>query len=219
MGGFGLPFFYSYIMTTPTTVDTDTDLSAVNSILGAIGQSPLTELNYTNPEVGFIFNILTEVNKDVQNEGWIFNTEYKVEVSPDSNKHIVIPANVLKYDKNGDHHDRRTNFVRRAGNLYDTLAAVPKDEFDDSVFLDIVWLFPFTQLPSAFQRYVIARASVRAATQLVSNPQLVQLLQTQEAQARATCMEYECQQGDHSFMGFPDKSIYSTYQPYIALAR
>ena len=37
-----------------TTIDTETELSAVNSILGAIGQSPQTTLNYTNPEVGFI---------------------------------------------------------------------------------------------------------------------------------------------------------------------
>ena len=33
-----------------TTIDTETELSAVNSILGAIGQSPVTNLNKTNPE-------------------------------------------------------------------------------------------------------------------------------------------------------------------------
>ena len=59
-----------------TTIDLDTELSAVNSILGAIGQSPVTSLNFENPEVSFIYNILNEVNKDVQNEGWHFNTEY-----------------------------------------------------------------------------------------------------------------------------------------------
>ena len=34
-----------------TTIDTETELSAVNSILGAIGQSPVTNLNKTNPEI------------------------------------------------------------------------------------------------------------------------------------------------------------------------
>src|SRR6056300_880152 len=34
-------------MASPTTFDTDTELSSVNSILGAIGQSPVTAL-YTN---------------------------------------------------------------------------------------------------------------------------------------------------------------------------
>ena len=56
-----------------TTIDTDTELSAVNSILGSIGQSPVTTLEFENPEISLIYNILTEVNKDVQNEGRHFN--------------------------------------------------------------------------------------------------------------------------------------------------
>jgi len=218
MGGFGLPFFFIHIhMTTPTTVDTDTELSAVNSILGAIGQSPVTTLNYENPEIGFIYNILTEVNKDVQNEGWVFNKEYNVEISPDSSKNITIPANVLRYDLHEDNIYRTKNIVRRNGRLWDTINQT--DEFDDTLRLDITWLWTFEDLPSAFKRYIISRASVRAATQLVSNPDLVQLLQQQEAQTRATCMEYECNQGDHSYMGFPDNHSYKTYQPYTALQR
>ena len=215
MGGFGLPFFF---MAIPTTVDTDTELSAVNSILGAIGQSPVTTLNYENPEIGFIYNILTEVNKDVQNEGWIFNTEYNVEKQPEATtKYITIPSNVLRYDLHEDNIYRNKNLVRRNGRLWDTINQTY--EFDNNVHLDITWLWPYTDLPSAFKRYIISRASVRAATQLVSNPQLVQLLQQQEALTRATCVEYECNQGDHSYMGFPDKSSYRTYQPYTALQR
>ena len=205
-------------MTIPTTVDTDTELSAVNSILGAIGQSPVTTLNYENPEIGFIYNILTEVNKDVQNEGWVFNTEYYVEKQPEATtKYITIPSNVLRYDLHEDSVDRSKNLVRRNGRLWDTINQTY--EFDNSVFLDITWLWTFEDLPSAFKRYIISRASVRAAAQLVSNPNLVQLLQQQEAQTRATCMEYECLQGDHSYMGFPEKSGYRPYQPYTALKR
>ncbi len=204
-------------MATPTTIDTDTELSAVNSILGAIGQSPITTLNYENPEIAFIYNILTEVNKDVQNEGWVFNQEYNVKISPDSNKHISIPSNVLRYDCHQDDIVRNKNLVRRDGKLWDTINQ--SYVFDDDVYLDITWLWTFEDLPSAFKRYIISRASVRAATQLVSNPQLVQLLQFQEQQTRASCMEYECLQGDHSYMGFSDQSSYQSYQPYKALHR
>ena len=204
-------------MATPTTIDTDTELSAVNSILGAIGQSPITILNFENPEIAFIYNLLTEVNKDVQNEGWVFNKEYNVKISPDSNKHIAIPANVLSYDLHYDDEKKDKNVVRRSGKLWDTIGQ--SYEFDDDAYLDITWLWTYEDLPMAFKRYIISRASVRAATQLVSNPQLVQLLQLQEAQTRATCMEYECLQGDHSYMGFPEKSSYKPYQPYRALQR
>jgi len=69
------------------------------------------------------------------------------------------------------------------------------------------------------QRYIIARASVRAATQLVSNPDLVKLLQLEEEQTKAAALEYDCEQGDHTFFGFPHQSNYRSYQPYKALIR
>ena len=92
-------------------------------------------------------------------------------------------------------------------------------EFTNDKYLDIVYLWPFEDLPNVFKRYVTYRSAGRAATQLVSNPALVQLLQQQEQQARAACMEYECQQGDHSFLGFPHNSVHKAYQPYTALRR
>ena len=58
-----------------------------------------------------------------------------------------------------------------------------------------------------------------AATQLVANPQLVQLLAQQEQLARAACMEYECNQGNHSMFGLPEDSTYNSYQPWRALGR
>ena len=89
-------------MTTPCTIDYDRELSAVISILCSIGQSPVTTLNFTNPETEFIYNILTEVSKDVQNEGWQFNLEESVTKTPSSNKIDVgaqeIRVNIHSHD-------------------------------------------------------------------------------------------------------------------------
>ena len=201
-----------------STIDTDTELSAVNSILGSIGQSPVTDLNFENPEVSYIYNILTEINKDVQNEGWHFNTEYHVKVSPDdTTKYITLPTNTLRYTLHDGYRDKRMDVVVRDGRLYDLVDHT--DEFSGALYLDIVSLYQFNDLPNVFQRYITYRASVRAAAQLVTNPQLVQLLQQDEAKARAACMEYECNQGDHSFFGLHHESIYNSYQPYFALRR
>ena len=68
-------------------------------------------------------------------------------------------------------------------------------------------------LPVIFRRYITYRASRVAATQLVANPNLVKLVAQQEALARAALMEYECNQGNHSMFGFPDNTVYQTYQP------
>ena len=202
---------------TPSTISLDTELSAVNSILGSIGQSPVNNLDFDNPEIGFIHNLLREVNVDVQNEGWSFNSEEHVTFSPDSNGYITMPANVIRFDVHDGLNNRTTNVVVRNGRLYDKYTHT--DVFTSDLLVDVVSLYEFNDLPSIFQRYITHRAAGRAAAQLVGNPQLVQLLATQEAQARAGCMEYECDEGDHTFMGWPDGTSYNAYNPYHALRR
>jgi len=214
-----------------TTIDTDTELSAVNSILGAIGQAPITTLGtvsvtdgisaYDNPEVAMVFNLLRDANVDTQAEGWHFNSEYNVKFQPDSTtKKITISNDILSMDFHGNQVDRRYDLVRRGGFLYDKLSTKDnKDEFDTDMYLDVVRLYNFTDLPIIFRRYITYRASRVAATKLVANPQLVKLLAQQEALARAALMEYECNQADHSMFGFEDGSSYQTYQPWRNLRR
>ena len=214
-------------MANPTTLDLDTELSAVNSILGSIGQSPVTNLNFQNPEIEFIYNILTEVSKhknlgtgstaysatghDSTGNGTGDTHGAKIDI-PDttlafalheSTTNKKIKNTVIKYDGN----DRRlydvdtSQFFFLAGND----AAGLKYETDQVTF------YTFDKVPNPFQRYITYRAAVRAATQLIANPQLVTLLQLQEMAAKANCLEYEGRQGDHSFFGLPNaKRLHST---------
>jgi len=222
-------------MAAPTTIDPDTELSAVNTILGAIGQAPVTTLEYDadtdtgafeNPEISFIYNLFKECNIDIQNEGWHFNKEEYVKMSPDSNKEIVIGSNILRMDFH-DAGNREHNLIIKSDNgvkkLYDKLQVNSTTqtpyEFDDDVYVNVVYLYEFTDLPSVFQRYITYKAAVRAATQLVGNQTLVQLLTLQAENARASCMEYECNQGDHSFFGPPRDHTYQSFKPYISLRR
>ena len=207
-----------------TTIDLDTELSAVNSILGSIGQSPITQLKNTtgalistNPEISFIFNLLVETTKDVLNEGWHFNTEEHIEITPNTNKNIIIPTNMLRYDIHDGQMFRDTDVVKKEGKLYNK--SDHTFEFSAPVFIDATYLYDFEDVPSAFQRYIIAKASTRAATQLVGDANLARLLQNQEAITRAIVMEYDTQQGDHSYFGFRDQQGYDAYQPYKALIR
>ena len=203
-----------------TTTDTETELSAVTAILGAIGQSPVTSLVFDNPEVSFIYNLLRDSNVDVQNEGWHFNKEKHVEYTPDANTgKISIGSDILKMDITDGWVARQYDVVKRNGFLYDKYDHT--DDWSDhtSIHLDITRLFSYVDLPSPFKRYIIYKAATRAATQLVGNPQLAKLLQQQELIARATCMEYECNQGNPSMFGFPEDSVYTTYQPWRNLVR
>ena len=200
-----------------TTIDLDTKLSAVNSILGAIGQSPQTTLNFDNPEVALIFNLLRDANVDTQAEGWHYNKEKHVRFAINTDGKIAIGNDILSMDGHDNYTKRTRDLVRRNGFIYDKQDHT--DVFTQDLDLDVVRLYNFEDLPIVFRRYITYRASRVAATKLVANPQLVKLLAQQEAIARAALMEYECNQGDHSMFGFDEGSTYQTYQPFKNLRR
>jgi hypothetical protein len=87
------------------------------------------------------------------------------------------------------------------------------------ILADVTWLLPFDAIPPVFQRYITAAATVRAAAQLVNNPQLFQLLKDRENTLRMECMNYELEQGDLTFLGQPDHTAYVGYQPIQTLNR
>ena len=181
----------------------------MNSVLAAIGQAPVTNLNYQNPEVAMVKRLIDEVNVDVQSEEWNFNTEahrtYTPSTAPNGNVEFIFPESALRMNLSGGQIYRCGDLVVRGDRLYNKLwHTTDVREWKDFKALlqlnfDMVWLIPFTELSPIFQRYVTLRASQRAAAQLVSNADLVKLLEDQVNMARSTCLEYDCNQGNNSF--------------------
>ena len=68
-------------MATIPNNPTTEQLDAVNEMLAAVSQAPVNQLEATNPEVALAFDTLTRVSREVQAEGWTFNTEYHVKQS------------------------------------------------------------------------------------------------------------------------------------------
>jgi len=203
--------------TRPNQYNTDTELSSVNSILAAIGSAPVTSLDFANPEIALVYNLLQECCADVQAEGWVFNREDRFPIQPDENNFIIIPDNVARIDISDGQIYRDCDVVMRQGQLYDKLNHTY--EFKDTVYCDITWLFEYRDLPMVFRRYVTYRAAGRAAAQLMMDKEQVQLITAQESFSRSACMEYECNQGDYTFFGTPPGTAYRSYQPYRTLAR
>ena len=204
----------------------DSDLSAVNSILGAIGQAPVTTLNYANPELGLIMNLLEETNIDVQSEAWYFNTENSLSFTiiggtgADANR-ISVPQNALNMKLSGGQVWRSAKVTERQGYLYNKTdhTYLWNNWNGGKIYCDVVWYWDFVDVPPTFQRYITLRASARAATQLVSNPDLFKLIQTQVDMQRAACVQENADMGDDTYFGWPIDTTYRSYQPYRALAR
>ena len=73
-----------------------TELEAINIMLAAIGEAPVNTLTGSLPvDVKIAQSTLVEINKSVQAEGWSFNTEIDVTLTPNASKEIVLPVNVF----------------------------------------------------------------------------------------------------------------------------
>ena len=70
-------------MAFPTT-NAAQELPAINQILMACGQAPVTTLDETNPDVAIAYQTLLEVSREVQSEGWTFNKEAHYEMTPNT---------------------------------------------------------------------------------------------------------------------------------------
>ena len=207
------------------TYAVSTELDAVNQILSSVGQAPVTTLDQQNPEVAIALNTLREANKQVQAEGWTFNTEHHYEMTGDANTfEIAYPTNALQIDTTRSQHFDDYDTVRRGGKLYDrhkhTFLWKNDDGTAKTIQVDVIWYFDFTEVPIAVQQYITARACVMSALKMVGDSELVQLLQQQEINTRAAALEYETQQGDFSMFGWKEGENYHVgYQPYAALQR
>tara|TARA_R100000322_G_C5382370_1_gene176385 strand:+ start:108 stop:731 length:624 start_codon:yes stop_codon:yes gene_type:complete len=202
--------------TTPTTAQLD----AVNEMLMSVGQTPVTQLEATNPDVALAFETLTQVSRGVQAEGWTFNRENHLSTFvPDSTtKKIQIPDNVLQIDLSDNHDNRSKDAVRRDGYLYDRENHT--FEWDSTPEVDVVYFYDWGDLPKPIRDYVVARAAAIFSSRIVGDPTQFQLLSQREAYARAQALEYECNQGDYTYFGHPDGgNFYNSYQPYTALYR
>jgi len=208
-------------MAFPTTNATE-ELPAVNEILASVGQAPVTTLDQTNPDVAIAYDTLLNVSREVQSEGWTFNTEEYYPMTPDNNGEIVIPNNILQIDLH-DEKDNSYESVRRSGKLYEKI----NHTYDwttltgwTEVNCNIVWFFDWVDLPRPIQDYITARAAAIVSSRIVGDPQQFQMLQQKEIQARSHAMEYETRQGDYTFFGHKrGEKVYDSYKPYQALLR
>ena len=131
-------------------------LDAVNTILTASGESPVSSLSDTTADSANAESVLTEVLRDVQSEGWHFNTEKDVPFTPDSTKEITLPANIAQIDLSQSD-SSQVDLVQRGVRLYDRKARSYK--FQRVVKCDVVYLLPFEELPETARRYVAVRAA------------------------------------------------------------
>jgi len=177
-------------MTKPTSM---TELEAVNVLLTTIGEAPVNTLTGNQvTDVSIAKQVLNEVSREVQAQGWHFNTEDGVELSPDGFKEIIVPADTARIDA------RDYNIVRREGKLFDLDKR--SYEFTSKIKVSIVYFQDFLQLPDVAKKYITTRASRIFSDRLLNSETIHKMTSRDEQKALIDLKEYQGDTADYNMM-------------------
>ena len=201
------------------TVAATTELEAINIMMASIGETPVNTLTGTLPaDVVMARSTLTEINKQVQSEGWSFNTEIDVTLTRDSSNNINLSSDVLRVDANIHQHPT-IDPIQRALKLYDRQNNT--FVFEEDLICTVVYLRTFAEIPEQARYYITIRAARLFVDRLVGDDGLRTYTQQDETRARVILTETDYANADHNLLrGDPSlTSIFDTYNPSSALIR
>jgi len=184
-------------------------LDAINSMLIGIGEAPVNTLNSGLQEAEVAEIVLDSISREVQSGGWVFNTDIRYTLSPNSSNIISLPSNTLRVDTTGLKRDYNTDVIERDNKLYDRTKN--SFEFTAAVEVDIILLFDFTELPEIARQYITLRAGRKFQENILGSAEMTQLQFKDEQQAFFALRAADAENSDFN--------IFDNYDTYAPLDR
>ena len=195
-----------------------TELEAINKVLQMTGEAPVNSLV---GQVGIAKQAQDSLNaamREVQSEGWTFNTDYEktlprntsneIEVSGTTTRVYVDPYLYPEYDviiRNGKLYDRKTQ-------LY---------TFTEDIKADVTTILDWLSLPEYARRYIMTRAGRQLQEATVGSEDYAKINMVAELEARSQFLEEETTRDEHSMLrGNTNRTgHFNTFKPHRALSR
>ncbi len=172
-------------------------LDAVNTMLSVIGEAPVNTLDASSQttDVAMAKSMLDEVSREVQANGWHFNREYEVSLSPDSSNNILIPTNAARVDVEPAD-SRNKDYVQRGDKLYNKTDATYT--ITDAKKCTIIYLLDWEDLPQAARQYIMIRAARKFQDRVVGSGKHHDFTAMDEMNALIMLRSDEADSGDFS---------------------
>lgn len=201
------------------TLARTTYLEAVNRILQMMGEAPVNSLAGQYGLAQQAEEMLKDVSRKVQSDGWSFNTDYERDMTPDSvTKEVAVGVNVSRVVVDPYNYPS-LDVVQRGSRLYDRRAN--SYQFDDSFKADVTYMLEWEELPEHARQYIAVKAGRHLQESILGSSDLTRINLTVEAEARALFLEEETYVSQNNMLrGNPNHtSVFMTYMPSRALQR
>ena len=183
------------------------ELQAVNTLLAAIGEAAVSSLETaTTVDVTQAKNLLSNINREVQQKGWHFNTEWDVILSLDSDSRIPLGTSILSiYSPT-----KLTTIRGREGSpfLYD----LDKNTFtweasvNDAV---TITLLDFEDIPQTARQYITTKSARIFQEEIIGQVSAEAVNRQEEVEAYADLMDDEGERSGFN-VGFGTLDMYNT---------
>lgn len=173
-----------------------TELEAVNSLLSAIGEAAVSSLETaTTVEVTQAKNLLSNVNRETQQKGWHFNTEWDVTLTKNSDNKIPIGTSILSiYVENKLTTIRGINGVMYVYDL-DNNTFTWDGGLDNAV---TITLLEFQDTPQSVRQYVTAKAARIFQEEIIGQVSAETINRQEESEAYADLLDDEAERAGYN---------------------
>lgn len=200
-----------------------TELEAVNTLLSIIGEAPIDSLADTSvneiTDSALARRTLNEVSRDVQAEGWAWNTEREVTLTKNSNDQFLLTSDMLHVHFSPTRYTDK-DLVARGLKVRDRLNNTSTFASDTTLIADeVVYQLDWDELPHAAQQYITIRAGRIYANRFVNSSPVYVYTVEDEEYARAMLMRSEERGRKNNILWGSDNltSPHRTYQPAMGL--
>lgn len=201
------------------TLARTTYLEAVNRILQMMGEAPVNSLAGQYGLAQQAEEMLKDVSRKIQSDGWSFNTDYERDMTPDAiTKEVAVGVNVSRVVVDPYNYPS-LDVVQRGGKLYDRRAN--SYQFDQAFKADVTYMLEWEELPEHARQYIAVKAGRHLQESILGSGDLTRINLTVEAEARALFLEEETYVSQNNMLrGNPNHtSVFMTYMPSRALQR
>lgn len=196
-----------------------TFLEAVNRVLQMMGEAPVNSLNGQFGLAQQAQDMLNDISRKVQVDGWSFNTDYEREMLPDAvTQEVAVAPNVSRVVVDPYSYPS-LDVVQRGSRLYDRRSKTY--EFTDAFNADVTYFLEWEELPEHARQYITIKAGRHLQEAILGSADLSKINITAEAEARALFMEEEGTVSQANMLrGNPNHTgVFMTYMPSRALQR
>ena len=193
-----------------TTVPVN-ELEAVNMLLAAVGEAAVSSLETaTTVDVTQAKNLLSNINREVQQKGWHFNTEWDVVLSLDSDSRIPLGTTILSiYSPT-----KMTTIRGREGSpfLYDldNNTFTWTTSVNDAV---TITLLDFENIPQTARQYITTKAARIFQEEIIGQVSAETVNRQEEVEAYADLLDDEGERSGYN-VGYGTRDMYNTTKLY-----